>query len=269
MNAAQPINVTQSYAEPSPRGCAKEGTAISSSSDEASHLEDDTRCRRTGVQVPFEAAGFLALRSRRDSPRDPPEGVPPTSESCRASLAGLAAREPSAAVTRWTRLALGRTPHRPRRPLRSGSMIETPASQNSFSTSMASKPGRARSCRPLSPKTALKRFGARSLAGRASKFALCPPPLGWMRDGHLRATGAPCSVPAGLLNKGPRGSRRNPRRPMSTRPAGREFYSWGALWRVSQPFIESSCASACSPPVSRRCPCSDRRGRRRQLRSCA
>ena len=94
----------------------KEGTAISSSSDETTDLEDDTRRRRTGVQAPFEAAGFLALRSRRDSPHDPPEGVPPTSASCRTSLAGLAAREPSAAVTRWTRLALGRTLTEPAAP---------------------------------------------------------------------------------------------------------------------------------------------------------
>ena len=35
-------------------------------------------------------------------------------------------------------------------------MTQTPALQNSFSTSAASKPGRARSCRPLSPETDLK-----------------------------------------------------------------------------------------------------------------
>jgi hypothetical protein len=73
-------------------------TAISSSSDETTRLEDDTRCRRTGVQAPFEATGSLALPPRRDSPHGPCEGVPPTSESCRASLAGLATREPSAAA---------------------------------------------------------------------------------------------------------------------------------------------------------------------------
>jgi hypothetical protein len=75
----------------------KGGTAISSFSDETTRLEDDTRCRRTGVQAPFEAAGFLALPPRRDS-RDPCVGVPPTSESWRATLTGLAAREPSAAA---------------------------------------------------------------------------------------------------------------------------------------------------------------------------
>ena len=41
--------------------------------------------------------------------------------------------------TRWTRLALGRTPHRPAVPSRSGSMIETPAAENSFSASRPNK----------------------------------------------------------------------------------------------------------------------------------
>jgi hypothetical protein len=43
---------------------------------------------------------------------------------------------------RWTRLAPGRTPHRPGRPLRNGSMIGDPCLADSFSTSAASKPSR-------------------------------------------------------------------------------------------------------------------------------
>ena len=77
---------------------------------------------------------------RRDSPRDPCEGVPPTSKSCRASFAGLAAREPSVAAHAGLASRSAELLIDPVAPSRNGSMTQTPALQNSFSTSAASKP---------------------------------------------------------------------------------------------------------------------------------
>ena len=100
-------------------------------------------CRRTGVQAPFEAAGFLALPSRRDSPLDPVrESRPHLSR-----VSGLARRISGEGVQRLPSHAgpASRSAEHPHRPGPSPSeRIDNrdPASQNSFSTSAASKPGR-------------------------------------------------------------------------------------------------------------------------------